>query len=177
VMAKAIEMASQDAETMNRQGMANQGYENEFAGREQTQNYTKENNHLDYLYKGDLMRQDYGYQGSMMDRDYGHRGNLLDQEYGLRDQSDAAASDRAAAVNAQSSYTSVMSTMQREYQQEYARITQNADISPEEQVKFVDNLNARYKVMYDDINAIYEAMPMWEDAWSVAWGNMATAGV
>lgn len=162
VLAKAIEMASQDAATMNKQGMANQGYKNEFAGREQTQNYTRENQYNDYLYRGDLMQQEYGL-----------RGGLLERELAVRDRYEQSAASRNESTDARGRYTTSMSQLQRDYQNEYARLTQNADIAPAEQERFIDNLNKRYRVMYDDINAIYEALPVWQNAWSVAWGSVA----
>jgi hypothetical protein len=240
MLEQAYQIASADAQTYSRQGLANQGFQNEFAGREQVQNYTRENQFNDFNYKGQLMDRDYGHQAGMMDRDYGYKGQMMDREYDYRGQLmgmensyqqdntrleyglrgdflglengyqqdnmrlqngyqqdntrleyglrgdllerelaarndyDQTTAQRNEGINARGNYANAMSQLQRDYQREYAMVTQNADIAPEEQTKFVDNLNARYRILYEDMNALYEAMPVWQEAWSVAWGGAAT---
>lgn len=156
VLAKAIEMAGPDAATMNRQGMANQSFQNEFAGREQIQNYGRENQYQDYLYNKDLMSLEYGF-----------KADLLGRELSMRDQFSQTGEGRTELANSRQRYQGTITQYQRDYQDQYQQIVMAYDMDDGSKQAALSNLNERYDAMYETANAVYEKIPGWAQEWLV----------
>lgn len=148
VLTKAIEIASQDANTANRQGMANQAFQNEFAGREQIQDFTIDNQYQDFL----------------------HRGDLMERELNLRNDLQADASVRDGLQTSRQRYQETLSQYQRDYQNQYQRLVEMEGVDAGTKNRMLDDLNLRYKATYDSTNAIYSKVPDWKNEWLSVFG-------
>jgi len=172
MMDKALQIAGPDAEAYLKQGMVNQGYENEFNLNDRNylqqqerdailQRYRKDNAHLDTdlaMYR-DEAQQGYRQDNARLDNDLAMERDAVNNKF---DNDNLAAT---TAANTQGLYLKSIDTLFSDAAGRIAKLEATPGLSAEELAQGRANIIAQRDIDADFLRRLYSDMPTWDMSW------------